>query len=112
MAFDYSALRNTAITLINKFGRTATRRVVTNSGSEFDPTQTNVDTPIVGAFVGFSNREIDGTLILATDKKMISYDSVAIDDKIIDASIKYVVKNVDTINPGDTVLIYKIQLRV
>jgi len=110
-AFDYSGLRATAIRLIDKFGRTVTRRTITNTGPTWNPVQTPVDTPIKGAFVNFSKNEIDGTLILATDKKLLTYDEVVMTDIVLDYSIEYVVKNIDTINPGDTVLIYKVQLR-
>jgi len=109
--FDYSSLRNTAITLINKFGRTATKQTITTTGDEWNPIITEVETDIVGAFVNFSKNEIDGTLILSTDKKVLTYDEVLLTDIILDDSIEYAVKNVDPINPGDTKLIYVVRLR-
>jgi len=109
--FDYSSLRATAITLIDKFGRTTTKRTITSTGDKWNPTQSEVETPLVGAFTNYSKNEVDNSLILSTDKKLLTYDEILLTDIILDDSIEYAVKNVDSINPGDTKLIYKIQLR-
>jgi hypothetical protein len=109
--YNYAPIAATAKRLIDKFGRTTTRKVITNTGTEWNPTQTETASNLVGAFVNFSKNEIDGTLILATDKKLLTYDEVLMTDVITDDSIDYVVKNVDTVNPGDTKIIYKVQLR-
>lgn len=110
--FNYTNLRNTAIRLIDKFGRTATRRAITKTaGTTYNPVQTNTDTSIVGAFIKYSTSETDGTLIKAADKKLLAYDEILLSDIIIDGIIEYSVISVDPINPGDTKLIYKVQLR-
>jgi len=109
--FDYTNLRNTAIRLIAKFGRTVTKKAVTSSGTAWNPTQSKIDTPLIGAFVNFSKNEIDGTLIKATDKKLLTYDALILTDRILDDSIEYSIISVAVINPGDTKLIYIVQLR-
>ena len=110
--FYYSKLSNTASRLINRFGKTVKKRTVTNSGSAFNPTQTLHDDDIDGVVVNFSKNEIDGTLILTTDKKLLTKMLLEIGDSVVDGSIVYSVVSVDTIQPSDVVLLYKAQLRV
>ncbi|MCK9532606.1 MAG: hypothetical protein M0R77_19130 [Gammaproteobacteria bacterium] len=110
-AYDYSTLANTAISLIDRFGRTIIRRRATKSGDNWNPTISYTDTNIIGVSLGYKANEIDGNLIKATDKKILTYDEVIVSDKIVDNSIVYEVISVDTINPGDTILIYKVQIR-
>ncbi len=86
-------------------------RVVTDSGDAGNPTQSYVDTNIRAVSVGYKANEIDGVLIKATDKKILTYDEVTTANFIVDNSIQYSVVSVDTINPGDTKIIYKVQIR-
>jgi len=111
MAYDYSKIANTAKRLIDKFGRTITKRTVTSGGTEWNPTQTEVDTNIIGVFTSFSKMEIDGKLIQVNDKKILTYDEVILTDIIVDNGIEYTVMNVDVIQPADLKLIYKVQVR-
>lgn len=110
--YDYSKLAQTAINLIARFGKTVQLRTVTNSGSDFDPNLTNVDTPIKAVISDYKNYDIDGTLILAKDKKMITTSSVTLSDNIVDGSTVYSVVSVNEIAPSTTVLVYKVQLRI
>jgi len=110
--FDYLGMATTASRLINKFGKSILKRTVINSGSEFDPTQVNVDTPIDGVVVAYGLNEIDGSLILASDKKLLSASLVTVADKIVDGSIVYSVVSVTVVEPAYVTLIYKVQLRV
>jgi len=110
--YDYSKLQATATTLINKFGKSVSKRTVTSSGDEWNPTQVNVDTPIDGVVVAYGLNEIDGSLILATDKKLLTASLVTIADKIVDGSIVYSVVSVSVVEPAYVTLIYKVQLRV
>lgn len=109
--FDYSGLQNTALNLINRFGKTLQKRTVTNSGTEWNTTQTTSDTDIDGVIVAYGLNEIDNTLILTTDKKLLTTSAVELDDKIVDGSTIYAVVSVSVVEPGDTVLRYKVQLR-
>ena len=111
MAYDYSKIANTAKRLINKFGRTIIKKTATSGGTEWNPTQTEVDTNIIGVFTNFSKMEIDGTLIQINDKKILTYDEVVLTDIIVDNGIEYTVMNVDVIQPADLKLIYKVQVR-
>lgn len=112
MSYNYAPISQTAKRIIDKFGRTVIKRTQTTSGLAYDPTVTNVDTNIVGAFTSFSNSEIDGTLILARDKKVLTYTEVTVADKIVDDSIVYSVVNVEVVQIGTRKIIYKVQVRI
>jgi len=111
MSYDYSNVQATAISLINKFGRTITHRTTTSSGDEFDPVIVNNDTSITAVMIGYEAKEIDGTLIKTNDKMILTYTSINTKDEILDGAIKYEVVNVNEVKPGDTPLIYKVQIR-
>jgi len=110
--FDYSRLSATSVRLINRFGKTILKRTVVNSGDPWSPTQVNVDTSIDGVVVAYGLNEIDGTLILSTDKKLLTTSLVTTADKIVDSAIAYSVISVSVVEPASTTLLYKIQLRV
>jgi hypothetical protein len=114
MSFDYSGLDNTAKSLISKFGRSVTIRSYSNSGDEADPVRTQSDVLATAVVTDFKNSEVDGTLILQSDKKFLisSLSTPEKDDVIIDQGSEYQVLNVELINPGDTVLLYKAQGRL
>lgn len=111
MAYDYSNILATAVSLIDKFGRTMQKRTTTKSGDAWNPTISTLDENIVAVSVGYKANEIDGTLIMATDKKLLTYDEVTTDNFVVDNSIQYSVISINTINPGDTKIIYKVQIR-
>ena len=110
--YDYSKLASTSVRLINKFGKSILKRTVTNSGDEWSPIQTNVDTAIDGVVTAYGIGEIDGTLIKSTDKKLLTTSLIDTADKIVDGAIVYSVVSISTVEPSTTALLYKIQLRV
>ena len=109
--FDYTNLSNTATRLVNRFGKTLQKRTITNSGSDFNPTQVMVDTDIDGVIVSYGLNEIDGTLILTTDKKLLTTSLLELDYKVVDGSIVYSIISINQIQPASTTLLYKVQLR-
>jgi len=109
--YDYSKLASTSVRLINKFGKSILKRTITNVGDEWNRTQVNIDTAIDGVIVDYGSNEIDNTLILAKDKKLLTTSLVSIDNKIVDGSIAYSVISVSVVEPATTSLLYKIQLR-
>ena len=74
--FDYAGLRADVLELLNEFGNdlTLTRG---NDGATYDPGAgtftggTTTDLKGAGVLVGYSNKEIDGTEIRATDRKLL-----------------------------------------
>jgi len=109
--FDYTNLSATATRLVNSFGKTLKKRTITNSGSDFNPTQTPNDTDIYGVIVSYGQNEIDGTLILTTDKKLLTTSLLEVDDKVVDGSIVYAIVSINKVQPADVNLLYKVQLR-
>lgn len=107
MSYDYSSIIATAKRLIDKFGKTFTRVTSTTSGEEWNPTIVETETSITGVMTTYKNNQIDGTLILASDKQILTYDEVTIGDKIDE----YNVVNVDIIAPANDKILYKVQVR-
>ena len=110
--YDYSNLAATSVRLINRFGKAVLKRTIINSGTEWAPTQTNVDTSIDGVVVAYGLNEIDNTLIMASDKKLLTTSLVTIADKIVDGVIVYSVISIAIVQPSTPVLLYKVQLRI
>ena len=110
--YDQSKLEKTATRLINRFGKTLQKRTVTNSGTEWDPTQTVIDTPIDGVIGAYGIHEIDGTLIKSTDKKLLTTSLISLSDKVVDDTLVYAVFSIDVVEPADTTLLYNVQLRL
>ena len=111
MSYDYTSLANTAIGLIDKFGRDTTLRTNVITGTEFDPTITPNDTTISAVFLNFKSDEVDGTLIRSSDKKLLTYTAMDLKNEIVDGGTKYEVVRVDEVKPGVTPMIYKVQIR-
>jgi len=109
--FDYTNLSATATRLVNRFGKTLKKRTITNSGTDFNPTQTAVDSDIDGVIASYGLNEIDGTLILTTDKKLLTTSLLELDDKVVDNSIVYSIVSISQVQPADVNLLYKVQLR-
>jgi len=111
--FPHQEFRDFAIEMIEWGGGTKFKRVVINSGTEWNPTQSNVDTEIIGVTLNYENSEIDGTLIITTDKKMITATELKTNDKIVDSDgIVYSVGLVKIEKPADLAIYYEVQLRV
>ena len=110
--YDYSKLATTATRLINRFGKRLQKRTVTNTGSDWNPTQTVIVTPIDGVICAYGIHEIDGTLIKFTDKKLLTTSLISLRDKVVDGTLVYTVFSIDVVEPADTTLLYKVQLRL
>lgn len=112
----YSGLAQTAKRLIDTKGRSVTVR--STAGQTFDPINDTMtggvtNTPVKAVFTEFKREEIDGTLIMRGDKKVLLAGSVEPkgNDVIIDGSTKYRIVDILTVQPADTVVIYKVQAR-
>lgn len=115
---DYAGLATTASALLAEFGQlvTITRRTV----SSFNPV-TGVETlgtatQFTGYGAGFNYKkaEIDGTVIMQGDLNLTLESTAtvpAVGDVVTYQTIAYRVMDVETLSPGGTTLIYKLQLR-
>lgn len=118
--FDYAKPLATANRLIEKFGQLgAIRRAGAPSGDPWNPTPgADVDHPARFVMVDFSASEIDGTRILATDKKaLVSPGSLTIEpattDHLVEAdgTVWNIIPPVQTLRPAETTLLYTLQCR-
>lgn len=118
MTFDYARAASTAERLIRKFGaRGAIRRETPGSGSSYDPGEPTItDHAAHIVTTTFTNREIDGQRILATDRKALVEPSVGVEPKSTDLLIApdgaiLTIVNVDLVRPATTTVLYKLQVR-
>ena len=118
MAFDYSAIQSIALAQIEDKGRDITYRTVT-SGTFNPATGANTgasssDATIKAVFTNVLEDTVDGDIVRRSDKVVIVSASDVTptkQDKIVDGSDVYQIINIDEIKPGDTALIYKLQVR-
>lgn len=116
----YTSLQSTADKLlIDKGQRISLRRVTAGAYNPATGTATQTTTTYTGipaAVFGFKNMEIDGTLILKGDKKVImSAKGLTVtptkDDVLSIGGVDHAILNIEHIDPAGTPVIYKIQAR-
>jgi hypothetical protein len=118
-AFDYGRSKATADRLIARFGQAAVlRRPGAPSGPVYDPTPGEpTDYACTIVVLAYDNREIDGTRILSTDKKvLLSKGSLAIEpalsDKLVIGGTEHaIVDPIQPLSPGGVVVLYQVQAR-
>lgn len=117
-AFDYSRMASTANRLIDRFGRAmAIRRAGVETGPPHDPTfEPPTDHACRGVVLDFDNREIDGTLILATDRRVyLSLAGLEIEpsasDRLVVGTDSLSIERVKPLAPGGIALLYEIHAR-
>ena len=120
MSFDYSQIASTALKQIQDKGRTVTiispgEDQVYDPGTDTFTAGTDDETDVKALFTQFSKKDIDGDLIRQTDKRvLIAASGISepnTDDKISDGGTEYAVINTETIAPGDTAVLYMVQVR-
>jgi len=120
MSYDYSGIKGTAEKLISRFGKTVSvrRSTAPTGGSNWDPgAPTTKDYSAKGVVLDYSSHERDGTFIKATDKKLLlSTEGLTItpglDDAIVAGGLVYqIVPPLKPLEPGDTTILWEIQIR-
>ena len=109
--FDYSNIVATAKSLVDRFGKTLILVTTTTTGEVWNPTVVESETNIIGVVTSFKTNQIDGTLIKATDKQILTYNEVKVNEAIKDGVISYNVVNVDVVAPANDTILYKVQVR-
>lgn len=102
--FDYAELRDDVLELLNEFGNPLTL-LRAEDGATYDPKAgtfsgggtTSVNG--VGVLVGYSNKEIDGTTIRATDRKLLFQGAALL---IGDTYNKWRVLEINNIDPDES----------
>lgn len=114
----YSDLATDAHDLIKEFGQTMTLKRLTPGA--YDPatgtvSNTTTTETATGVDIEYTSREIDGTIILRGDKKLIfsktGIGTPKVDDTVTIGTVVYTLKNVQALSPGGTVVIYTCQAR-
>ena len=99
--------------LIRENGRAATLVVISNSGSAYDPVQTSAEIGVVIVQTAFNAADKNQWLIESHDKALLLDSSVApiVGAVIADGATHYSIINIATIAPGETTILYKVQVR-
>lgn len=118
MSFDYATLALTADNIIGTFGIPVT--VVTKGIAAYDTdtgsvTSTNTTQTTNGVIVDYESKDVDGTLILRGDKRLllspIGITTIKPDAKVTLSGISYNVISVNETNPAGVPLVYDLQIR-
>lgn len=116
--FDYARAAQTAGRLIRKFGAAgAIRRETPGSGPSYDPGEpTLTDHPAHIVVTSYTNREIDGQRILATDRKAYVEPSVGVEPTTSDLLVTpdgstLAIIDVTLLRPATTTVLYVLQVR-
>ena len=116
--FDYARSKASADRLLARFGQSGYVRRTPQTGTGYNPTDgTPVNHTAVFAVIDYSSRDIDGTRVLATDKRVImGVGALTITPATTDLLVEagggvYKIVNVSPINPAGTVVAYEIQAR-
>ena len=114
--FNYQRARALAARQMERFGRSFT--FSREADGAYDPatgtnpkTVTNYDTNAV--WLNYSNAEIDGTLVQTGDARPLveAKTEPQIDDTFVRSGFTWRVISVDTLEPADTVVLYRLQVR-
>lgn len=120
---DYVELAATAQRLINENGRDVTiirkDRTPADANKPWRGGGTSDTTvgPVKAVIFPFNAADVDGTLVRREDKQawVAANDTGASPietfDELIDGSTTFQILSVEVINPGDTLLVYQLQLR-
>lgn len=122
MSVQHQDFLELATEMIGEEGRIVYLVERSNTGSSFDPSYTETETPVKALQTDFSMSEVDGTMVRSDDKKFLIDGIVPIgnamrirdkgsdspDSDIEDYSIVYI----NQLKPGNTVILYEVYARV
>lgn len=114
--FDYGRSRAVAERLIARFGMTGAIRRSTRFGPTYDPVVTDTDYVCQLVVMNYEDREVDGALILTTDKKIyISTAGLPItlerSDKIVADGVAYSIEKLKPLSPAGIIVFWEVQGR-
>jgi len=128
---DYASFRLLAERLIEANGRTLSlvRRDQGNPVVAAQPWRASTEAAtitvaVLGVFIEFEKEDFDGTLVRRGDKRLLIADKSVIDeggaapnlliedyDHILDATIRWKIITAELIEPGDTRIMFDLQVR-
>lgn len=116
--FDYARAQATALRLLDKFGQAGSIvRDMPGNGPIYDPGEpVPTPYPCVAAVLKFDNKDIDGTLIKATDKKVyVAAKGLSIvpttTDKLMIGGVAHTIVRVMPLNPAGFDVYFEVQAR-
>jgi hypothetical protein len=103
-----------ATKLISANGAPAQLISLTNSGSSFDPVQTETLADVMAFNSAISSEEIDGTIIQSDDLRFLIDSSVepSVNQRFRYEGKDYEIKHVVRLKPADNTIMYKIRVRL
>ena len=128
---DYARFRSLAERLIEENGRTLSL-VRRDQGNPTDPAKpwrgsteaATITVAVLGVVIDFEKEDFDGSLVRRGDKRILISDQSVIDegggaanlqiedyDHILDGTTRWKILDVNLIEPGDTRIMYDIQVR-
>lgn len=116
MSGFYDDMAQTARELVDEFGRTITLRRVNpgaySAASDSFSGASSVDHTVKAVFTSFKAQEIDGEIIRRDDKRVILAGiAPLVGDQILEETTTWRVLSVETVKPGDTDILWKVQAR-
>jgi hypothetical protein len=116
--FDYAKSQATVLRLLDKFGQAGSVvRDMPGSGPVYDPGEpVPTPYPCTMAVLKFDHKDIDGTLIKATDKKVyIAANGLSIvpttTDRLMIGGILHTIVRVMSLNPAGINVYFEVQAR-
>jgi hypothetical protein len=119
-AFDYLETREDADALIAEFGQAIQLKRGTNSGVAWNPAVGVQTFDTVGVVLEFDRRQMNGTTILETDRRVLlaagplatqSINDVAPPDALVIDGVTVQVINVKTVKPAGVAVLFDCQVR-
>lgn len=113
---NYLEDRADADELIAEFGQAGTLRRKAKTGPAHNPTISTEDFSVTLVVIDYSNREIDGTRVLATDKKVLIKAGgleiiPGLDDAVLIGGVSHSIVRLMTLAPGGVTVLYEAQCR-
>lgn len=116
MAFNYAKVANSTYNLIVRFGQGIT--LVRRTSGSYDPETGEVAVSeiaqlTVGVVLDYGTKNIDGTLIKAGDKQLLTPATTTpgVNDNAIIAGTSYTITMVKEVSPGGTPVLYDCNIR-
>ncbi|MBA8846260.1 hypothetical protein FHW02_004350 [Ochrobactrum sp. RH1CCR137] len=114
--FNYARSVATANRLIDEFGQTGAIRRTETSGDPWNPGTSDMDYPCTLVALDYDQKDVDGTLIKSTDKKVyVATKGLTIQptttDKVIIGGIVSTIVQAKPLNPAGMIVYFELQAR-
>lgn len=115
-AYDYGRAKATADRMIARFGQAGVLKTFAAGGTSYNPTLTPTDHDVTVVVQDYMGREVDGTRVLATDKKvMMAKGDLTVEPtpagKMVIGGVPHSIIAVDTLAPGGVTVMWTLQCR-